>query len=192
MSWATAQVELVLPSPALQESWLAAADELLAEGNSSYTEVVMPADDCFGGWEWTRETMGDPGAFAAMCAERIAQAEPDRPRPCGWVPHSTRWVVRDGELVGAISLRHVLTPELRAVGGHIGYSVRPSARGRGVATAALGLMLPVAASLGIDPALVTCDDTNLASAAVIERNGGVLQVVLGGKRRYRVPTTPST
>jgi predicted acetyltransferase len=179
-----APIELVLPDPAYQSSWLAAADEFLAEGNARYTEVVLPADDCFGGWEWTRGTMADPTAFARMCAERIAQADPDRPRPCDWVPHSTRWVVEGDEFLGSLSLRHVLTPGLRAVGGHIGYSVRPSARGRGVATEGLRLMLPVAAGLGIDPVLVTCDDDNLASARVIERNGGVLEDVLRGKRRY--------
>ena len=181
-------VRLVLPDPALQASWLAAADEFLAAGDARYTEVVVPADDCFGGWEWTRESMADPAAFARMCAERIAQEEPGRPRPCGWVPHSTRWVVAGCEFLGSVSLRHVLTPGLRAVGGHIGYWVRPSARGRGVATQALSLMLPLAAAHGIDPVLVTCDDDNLASATVIERNGGVLEDVLRGKRRYWIAT----
>jgi predicted acetyltransferase len=32
--------------------------------------------------------------------------------------------------------------------------------------------------------LVTCDDTNVASATVIERNGGVLEDIRNGKRRY--------
>jgi predicted acetyltransferase len=34
--------------------------------------------------------------------------------------------------------------------------------------------------------LVTCDDDNVASARVIERNGGVLEDVRNGKRRYWV------
>ena len=182
----TGAVRLVPPDPAYRLSWLAAAEEFLAEGRGRYTEVVLPADACFGGWAWTRATLGDPAAFARMCAERVAQADPEQPRPCGWVPNTTRWVVEDGEFLGSMSLRHVLTPELAEVGGHIGYSVRPSARGRGVATAGLRLMLPLAAGLGIDPVLITCDDDNLASAAVIERCGGVLQDVRHGKRRYWV------
>jgi predicted acetyltransferase len=34
---------------------------------------------------------------------------------------------------------------------------------------------PLARDLGIDRLLVTCDETNLASRAVIERCGGVLE-----------------
>ena len=41
---------------------------------------------------------------------------------------------------------------------------------------------------GIDPALVTCDDDNVGSARVIEANGGVLEDVRAGKRRYWVAT----
>ena len=43
-----------------------------------------------------------------------------------------------------------------------------------------------AAASGIDRVLITCDDTNVASATVIERNGGVLEDLRGGKRRYWV------
>lgn len=179
-----AAVRISPPDPAFHESWLAATDEFLAEGRARFAEVAMPPDDCFGGWDWTRETMADPQAFAQMCAERVAQADADSPRPCGWVPHTTLWMIERDEFVGSLSIRHVLTPDLREVGGHIGYSVRPSARGRGIATAALGLSLPVAAELGIDPVLVTCDDDNLASATVIESNRGVLEDVRGAKRRY--------
>ncbi len=40
----------------------------------------------------------------------------------------------DDRIVGAIDLRHhINTPVLRAWGGHIGYSVRPSERGKGYA-----------------------------------------------------------
>ncbi len=85
-------------------------------------------------------------------------------------------------------IRHRLTPFLLEVAGHIGYSVRPSARRRGVATAALREALPLASALGIDPVLVTCDDDNLGSARVIEANGGVLEDVRGRKRRYWVAT----
>ena len=67
--------------------------------------------------------------------------------------------------------------------------MRPSARRRGVATAALAAALPVAAALGIDPALLTCDDDNVASGRVIETNGGVLEDVRDGIRRYWVPTS---
>jgi predicted acetyltransferase len=42
--------------------------------------------------------------------------------------------------------------------------------------------------LGVDPALVTCDQDNTGSILVIEAAGGVLEDVRGVKRRYWVPT----
>jgi predicted acetyltransferase len=46
---------------------------------------------------------------------------------------------------------------------------------------------PVAAGLGIDPALVTCDLDNIGSRKVIEANGGVLEDQRAGKLRFWVP-----
>jgi hypothetical protein len=39
----------------------------------------------------------------------------------------------------------------------------------------LAAALPVARSLGVDPALLTCDEDNTASRKVIEANGGVVE-----------------
>jgi predicted acetyltransferase len=74
------------------------------------------------------------------------------------------------------------------VGGHIGYDVRASARRRGHATAMLAGGLAVAAGLGIDPALITCDVDNVGSRRVIETNGGVLEDERDGKLRFWTPT----
>jgi len=49
-------------------------------------------------------------------------------------------------------------------------------------------MLPVAADMGIDPVLVTCDVDNEPSRRTIERNGGVYEDTREGKLRYWVPT----
>jgi predicted acetyltransferase len=99
------------------------------------------------------------------------------------VPATYWWVVEEGEYLGSISLRHRLTEELRQVGGHIGYWIRPSARGRGLATWALGAVLTKARGLGLQRVLLTCRNDNAASARTIERNGGVLEEVVGGVRR---------
>lgn len=85
-------------------------------------------------------------------------------------------------------IRHRLTASLREIGGHIGYDIRPSARRHGHATAMLAAALPVARSLGIDRALLTCDADNLGSRKVIEANGGVLEDKSGDTVRYWVPT----
>ena len=69
-------------------------------------------------------------------------------------------------------------------GGHIGYSIRPSARGKGLAKEQLRQGLQVAKSKNIKRVLVTCDRDNAASRGVIIANGGVLEDIRGGKERY--------
>ena len=91
--------------------------------------------------------------------------------------------------VGRLAIRHRLNDFLLDVGGHIGYDVRPSRRREGHAREMLRQALPWAHGLGIDSALVTCDDDNAASLRVIEAAGGVLEDVRGVKRRYWVRTS---
>jgi predicted acetyltransferase len=79
-----------------------------------------------------------------------------------------------GEIVGRTSIRHALTDYLREKGGHIGYGVLPAHRRRGHATEILRQSLIIARSVGIDRVLVTCDDDNRGSIAVIEAGGGRL------------------
>ena len=93
----------------------------------------------------------------------------------GWVPCSTWFWESGGALEGVINVRHWLTPGLREIGGHIGYSVASSHRRKGVATAMLKAVLPHCRTLGIERALLTCDSENPASARTIEANAGVLE-----------------
>jgi predicted acetyltransferase len=80
-----------------------------------------------------------------------------------------------GEIVGRSSIRHSLNDWLRHEGGHIGYCVLPGHRRLGYATEILRQSLTVARSLGIDRALLVCDDDNIGSATVIETCGGVIE-----------------
>ena len=91
------------------------------------------------------------------------------------VPHTTFWLVENGEIVGVSSLRHRMTDRLKRLGGHIGFGVRPSARGRGVAKELLGRTLREAGQLGISEVLVICLKDNIASSRVIRANGGRLE-----------------
>ncbi len=93
----------------------------------------------------------------------------------GHVPETTYWLLRGEEtIVGVGRLRHRLTLALRELGGHIGYDIRPSERRKGYGTALLGLTLREARARGLRRVLLTCDDDNVASARIIEKNGGVL------------------
>lgn len=87
------------------------------------------------------------------------------------------WLVDDarGRFLGEISVRHRLTEALRRYAGHIGYGVRASEQGKGYGTLMLKLALERARELGIKQVLITCDDDNMASARVIEKNGLALQ-----------------
>jgi len=107
--------------------------------------------------------------------------------PAGYVPCLTLAAVVGGEFVGRTSIRLGLNDFLATRGGHIGYAVVPQHRRRGYATEILRQSLALIASHGVSPVLVTCDDANVGSAKVIERNGGVLESVVDdvGEGRYR-------
>jgi predicted acetyltransferase len=130
-----------------------------------------------------------PDGFEAYVDWLRSQAREETVRPEGYVASTTLWWVDDTAYLGRLAIRHRLTPQLREVGGHIGYDVRPSARRRGHATAMLRDALPIARGLGIESALITCDVDNVASRKVIEGNGGVLEDQRGDKLRYWVSTS---
>lgn len=95
-----------------------------------------------------------------------------------------QWIVEDGRVQGGIAMRYQYNDRA----GHIGYGIRPSARGRGIATWALEQMLNQARHRNMSRVLLVCDATNEASAKTIECNGGMLdeirQTPHGPTRRY--------
>lgn len=82
----------------------------------------------------------------------------------------------DDRIVGVIDLRHHIDhPILGTWGGHCGYSVRPSERGKGYAAEMLRLNIQKAKTLGIEKMLITCNVNNPASEKTILANGGVFE-----------------
>jgi predicted acetyltransferase len=159
--------------------------EFRDEGRGTPTDHSMVGDEIreFG------RTWSLPDGFEAYVDWLRSQAREETVRPDGYVASTTLWWVDDTAYLGRLAIRHRLTPQLREVGGHIGYDVRPSARCRGHATAMLRAALPIARGLGIESALITCDVDNLASRKVIEGNGGVLEDQRGDTLRYWVSTS---
>jgi predicted acetyltransferase len=100
-----------------------------------------------------------------------------RDLPIGIVPQTYLVATVDDEIIGRASVRHILNPALMRRGGHIGYVVLRRFRGRGYGTAILRNSIPIARDLGADRILVTCDDTNAASARIIESCGGTLDSI---------------
>ena len=105
--------------------------------------------------------------------------------PEGWVPAIQLVAFSEkGQAVGFLNLRLCLNDYLLEEGGHIGYSIRPTERGKGYAKEALRQGLQVAKEKNIKQALVTCSTENPVSRAVIVANGGVFEDVRNGVERY--------
>ncbi|MGM1028643.1 MAG: GNAT family N-acetyltransferase [Actinomycetota bacterium] len=166
-------IQLYAPSAALHAAWVEAMREFEGEtlhGFSTFGFEVDELESTAGFDRWLeRERQQNERAFD------------------GFVPATAWWIVDDADpsrVLGSIHLRHELNDWLLAEGGHIGYGVRPTARGRGVATAALRLVLERAAAMRIDRVLLLCDDDNPASRGTILAAGGVREDAPGPYERY--------
>lgn len=157
-------ITLVDPAPHLHDSWLGAIDEF--QGETLHGFATHGFD--------VAELRTDSGFERWLAHERAQRTE----GVGNFVPATAWWIVDDAEperVLGSIHLRHELNGYLLAEGGHVGYGVRPSARGKGVATAALGRVIGRARDMGIESLLVTCDSGNPPSRATILNAGGALE-----------------
>jgi predicted acetyltransferase len=185
----TATPRLVAPAVAHHASFLAALAEYQSEGRHLELDVARIA----GPTEFARYVtalraeVDEPGATDRYVWTTFA-VPPREPRPGAYVPQTVLWWAAGAEYLGRLNIRHELNEGLLQSGGHMGYEIRPSARGRGHATAMLAAALSLAAALGIDPAHVDCEVDNIASRRVIEKNGGRLDHETEGSLFFLVPT----
>ena len=173
-------ISLARPTVDLFDSWAAAVSEFdgVHVDGSGLDEGAAP----------------DRVTCAALVARAELYARPGAELPEGTVPCDYFWIVDDGAVVGFIAFRRELNDWLRAYGGHIGYSVRPTRRREGIVTEALRQVLAAARADGYDRVMLTCDDDNPGSYRTIEGAGGELRDIIAAPdlghsrlRRYWIP-----
>ncbi len=145
-------IQLIVPCAAYLPSYAQAHDECVRAGVTTYH-------------------FDDPRRFDVLAKfDRLRRAEDLLAHQVG---ADYYWLVDDEErrFIGEISIRHKMTPVLLRIGGQVGYGVRPSEWGKGYGTMMLRLALDKARERGVRRLLITCEDGNLASARVMEKNG---------------------
>lgn len=148
---------LVLPDVRYKDSYLAGLREYHEEGRFLDEKIEKLEND-----------------FGSYVQKQLKKAKGEN-LPEGYVPETRLWLIDGEECVGDLGIRHTLTDHLLKIGGHIGYSIRPSKRKRGYGKLILELGLLRAKEMGFDRVLLTCDVTNVGSRKIIEANGGVFE-----------------
>ncbi len=105
------------------------------------------------------------GDLSLVCVEQ----RPAKPE-IGWVPDYVLEMRAEGQKVGQMTLRIGMCDTLY-FGGQIGYNVEAAFRGRGYASRACKLLLPLIRRHGFREILITNDVDNAASRRVCEKLG---------------------
>ncbi len=155
---------LVSPSVALHAAWLEAHEEW-GDGLHEDGFGLMETDD-----------VQSPEGFRVF-VDRLSAKEAS----AGDDGATFRWIFEEGEVLGGIALRHESAPGVDRL-GHVGYGLRPSARGPGLAAKALREILGVAKVRGMNRVLLACYMDNVPSVKTIERCGGVLDRIVTTNR----------
>ncbi|MDV8021323.1 GNAT family N-acetyltransferase [Rhodococcus sp. IEGM 1330] len=158
-------------------------------------DLVVPSDDLAAAWrdahaEWGPGFHEDGFGLTADDDVESAQGFSD------WVERlrvdaecTYRWIVAGERVLGGVALRHD-SHEFAERLGHIGYGVRPSERGRGVASRAVREVLRLAGDVGMTRVTAVCEASNVASIATLTRAGGERVECIGSAVRFRIPVHP--
>ena len=153
------RVKLILPSPEHEAQAIAFKREFFDHGESVINGSEML--DCLDSYtDWLTHIT------------RNANADTVDPN---WVVTDTFFAVDESDrIIGVIDLRHELKGFLVDF-GHSGYSVRPSERRKGYATAMLALLKTHARQCGLRELQLSVERSNAPSVKTIVRSGGVFQ-----------------
>lgn len=159
--------ELIYPDLEHKEEVLAMLEEIrVVDAGLRWQYSGMSSLEKYDNYEdWLKKVMQE------STGQNLA---PDR------VPASTYIMINkdNNKVVGIVNIRHQLNEYLLNYAGHIGYSIRPSERQKGLGTLQLKLALEISKSLGIQKVLITCDTENEGSAKVIENCQGQLENIV--------------
>ena len=151
---------------------------VLVEPSLLYKEACLEAVADFhaaGEYEIDAERLG--AQFEDLILRLQRSKDPTALIP-GELPYEDFWLMDGAEWLGKLTLRTTLNEQYLHSGGHIGYEIRPSRRRRGYGTILLRLGLEKARERRLTRVLLTCDETNLGSRKIIERNGGQLENIV--------------
>ena len=162
-------MKLIEPNESLENEWKNYIEEVL-----SCDKQLIPAS-----------AKGDVHNYRQFLEEK--EQNKIQPLDSNLVPSTLYFMVEDDYIFGMVDIRHCLNDYLFQYGGHIGYGIRPSKRGRGYGNQILALAIEKCRALGLDRVLVTCKKYNCLSAKVIMKNRGVLEneVALNGEIEQR-------
>ncbi len=153
--------KLVRPSADYKESFLSALAEYQKNKRMMYLSIPKLRDD----FDTYIENLNtERGHLHREYQDWVEQ-----------VPETILWLVKDGEYLGTVFIRHRLNWHLEKWGGHINFAIRPSMRGKGFGKKLLMKAIPFANYLGIEKALLTVDPYSKPAIRIVESCGAEYQ-----------------
>jgi len=121
-------------------------------------------------WEEIKVEIKDPAAFVKTIKDKSA----GKGLAPNQLPFMRFWLIDGDEYIGTLRLSRHISPQMKYREGHIGYQIRTSQRKKGYGYKILRLGLNRARKIGLKKVHINCSKDNIASQAIIEKNGGRL------------------
>ena len=137
---------------------------------SEYLKACREAIECKD-TEWTPVKKENIKYFKFLAPFMYRRLKSGKGLPDGFPRTLTYWCFKSGEYIGECQLRpDIEGEEIRKI-GHIGYSVRPSLRGRGYGQIILSFAVKKLSELGVGPIYASCHKENTVSLHCLSKAG---------------------